>query len=116
MEEASVAVGEGSPEALAGRLLGLGPSLAIVKLGERGVVVAWDGGTARVGPVRVTVVNGLGAGDAFGGAVCHGLLAGWEPLRVVRFAAAAGAHVAARLACADAMPTVAEVTELENSS
>jgi 5-dehydro-2-deoxygluconokinase len=65
-----------------------------------------------VDPVAVEVVNGLGAGDAFGGAVCHGLLAGWDPVRVVRFAAAAGAWVAGRLACADAMPTEAEVLAL----
>jgi 5-dehydro-2-deoxygluconokinase len=75
-------------------------------------VVAWEDETARVEPVPVEVVNGLGAGDAFGGAVCHGLLAGWDPVRVVRFAAAAGAYVAARLACADAMPTEAEVLRL----
>ncbi len=31
-----------------------------------------------VPPVPVDVVNGLGAGDAFGGALCHGLLAGWD--------------------------------------
>ena len=112
LEEAAVAVGQGTPEVLARRLLNLGPELAIVKLGERGVVVAWGDETARVEPIRVDVVNGLGAGDAFGGAVCHGLLARWDPLRVVRFAAAAGAFVAARLACADAMPTAAEVLEL----
>jgi 5-dehydro-2-deoxygluconokinase len=116
LEEVSVAVGEGAPELLAQRLLKLGPELAIVKLGGRGVVVAWGERTARVDPVKVEVVNGLGAGDAFGGAVCHGLLAGWEPVRVVRFAAAAGAFVAARLACADAMPTEAEVLQLETSS
>ena len=116
LEEVSVAVGEGTPEILARRLLKLGPELAIVKLGERGVVVAWGERTARVEPVRVDVVNGLGAGDAFGGAVCHGLLAGWEPVRVVRFAAAAGAFVAARLACADAMPTEAEVMRLLESA
>ena len=112
LEEAAVAVGQGTPEVLARRLLNLGPELAIVKLGELGVVVAWGDETARVEPIRVDVVNGLGAGDAFGGAVCHGLLARWDPLRVVRFAAAAGAFVAARLACADAMPTAAEVLEL----
>ena len=32
----------------------------------------------EVPPVPVEVVNGLGAGDAFGGALCHGLLAGWD--------------------------------------
>ncbi len=112
LEEVAVAVGEASPEMVARRLLNLGPELAIVKLGGDGVVVAWSGGIARVDPVTVDVVNGLGAGDAFGGAICHGLLAGWEPVHAVRFAAAAGAHVAARLACADAMPTEAEVLRL----
>jgi 5-dehydro-2-deoxygluconokinase len=60
----------------------------------------------------VEVVNGLGAGDAFGGALCHGLLAGWPLERLMRFANAAGALVAGRLACADAMPTEDEVEEL----
>ena len=42
----------------------------------------------------VEVLNGLGAGDAFGGALCHGLLSGWELERTIRFANAAGALVA----------------------
>lgn len=110
--EAAVAVGEGSPEVQAERLLALGVELAFVKLGPEGTLVAWEGGAEGVPAVPVEVVNGLGAGDAFGGAVCHGLLAGWDPVRIARFANAAGAHVAARLACADAMPTEAEVLEL----
>jgi len=57
-------------------------------------------------------VNGLGAGDAFGGALCHGLLAGWELEPMMRFANAAGAIVASRLSCADAMPTEDEVRAL----
>jgi 5-dehydro-2-deoxygluconokinase len=66
----------------------------------------------RSAAVPVTVVNGLGAGDAFGGALCHGLLAGWELERIMRFANAAGALVASRLACADAMPDAAEVESM----
>lgn len=111
-EEVALAVGEGSPETQADRLLALGVELAFVKLGPEGTLVAWAGGAERVPAVEVEVVNGLGAGDAFGGAVCHGLLAGWDPVRIARFANAAGAHVAARLACADAMPTEAEVLDL----
>ena len=65
----------------------------------------------EVPPVPVEVVNGLGAGDAFGGALCHGLLAGWDLERVVRFANAAGAIVASRLECSTAMPTTAEVED-----
>ena len=64
-----------------------------------------------VKPFPVQVVCGLGAGDAFGGAVCHGLLSGWDPVRIVEFANIAGALVASRLMCADAMPDTREVTE-----
>jgi 5-dehydro-2-deoxygluconokinase len=63
-------------------------------------------------PFSVEILNGLGAGDAFGGALCHGLLAGWDTGAVIRFANAAGALVASRLACSDAMPTVDEVADL----
>jgi len=111
-EEASVAVGEDEPEGLAKRLLDLGLDLAVVKLGPEGVLVASSDGMERVPPVSVEVVNGLGAGDAFGAALCHGLLEGWEIGRTIRFANAAGAYVAGQLACADAMPTEAQVEEL----
>ncbi|CAM5274114.1 5-dehydro-2-deoxygluconokinase OS=Streptomyces alboniger OX=132473 GN=iolC PE=3 SV=1 [Streptomyces alboniger] len=57
----------------------------------------------------MTVLNGLGAGDAFGGALCHGLLAGWELERIMRYANAAGAIVASRLECSSAMPFPDEV-------
>jgi 5-dehydro-2-deoxygluconokinase len=59
----------------------------------------------------VEVVCGLGSGDAFGGAVCHGLLSGWDLTETVDYANAAGAVVASRLMCADDMPTVSELDE-----
>jgi 5-dehydro-2-deoxygluconokinase len=108
-EEAAVATGLDAPTEQARALLDLGPALAFVKLGSEGVIVATRDAIETVPGIPVEVVCGLGAGDAFGGAVCHGLLAGWDPARVARFANAAGAIVASRLACADAMPTVEEV-------
>ena len=93
-------------------LLELGPTLAIVKRGREGVVAATREQTLAVPPVEIDVVNGLGAGDAFGGALCHGLLAGWPVERTLRYANAAGALVASRLGCADDMPTPDEVEEL----
>jgi 5-dehydro-2-deoxygluconokinase len=112
VEECRVAVGEGDPETLAGKLRDLGVDLAIVKLGGHGVLASWDDVVDRFNPVPVRVVNGLGAGDAFGAAVCHGLLEGWDVPRTIRFANAAGAHVASRLACADEMPDEAQVEAL----
>jgi 5-dehydro-2-deoxygluconokinase len=111
-DEVEVAVGTRQPEDAAARLLQLGVELAIVKLGGDGVLVATADGMTTVPPKRVRVVCGLGAGDAFGGALCHRLLAGDPPADAVRFANAAGAIVASRLLCADAMPTEDEIREL----
>jgi 5-dehydro-2-deoxygluconokinase len=111
-QEASVVVGEGEPRELAARLLDLGVGLAIVKLGPLGVLAMTRDAEVVVPPIPVDVVNGLGAGDAFGGALVHGLLAGWPVERAVRYANAAGALVAGRLGCADDMPLAVEIEEL----
>lgn len=108
-DEVEVAVGTRDPDAAADALLELGASLAIVKRGPEGVLARTRDERIEVAPVPVDVVCGLGAGDAFGGALVHGLLEGWPLERTIRIANAAGAHVAARLACADAMPTLAEL-------
>jgi 5-dehydro-2-deoxygluconokinase len=108
-DECDTAVGVREPRAAAEALRERGVELAIVKQGPKGVVALDGDGAVEVPPVPVEVVNGLGAGDAFGGALCHGLLAGWELERTMRFCNAAGALVASRLACADAMPEEPEV-------
>ncbi len=110
--EAIPVVGDLTPADTARALLDLGAKLAIVKLGPEGVLGATETEEIVVPPIPVEVVNGLGAGDAFGGALCHGLLAGWPLERMLQFANAAGALVASRLGCADDMPTAAEVEEL----
>lgn len=110
--EVEVAVGTGDPDEAARRLLDRGVELALVKMGGAGVLVATRDGATVVPPHPVEVVCGLGAGDAFGGALVHGLLAGWDPARCAEYANAAGAVVASRLACADAMPTAAELDAL----
>ena len=107
--EVEMAVGTREAEPAAEALLALGVELAIVKLGPLGVFARDRHTSVLVPPVPVETLCGLGAGDAFGGALCHGLLAGWDLERVIRFANAAGAIVASRLACADAMPDRSEV-------
>jgi 5-dehydro-2-deoxygluconokinase len=115
LEACEIATGVREPRPCAEALLEAGVELAVVKQGPKGVLaVHRDGTTAEVPPLPVEVVNGLGAGDAFGGSLCHGLLSGWELEKTVQYANAAGAHVAARLACSSAMPTQAEVDGLLN--
>ena len=112
LDETDTAVGEREPRAAAQALRERGVELAIVKQGPKGVLADDGRELVEVPPVPVEVVNGLGAGDAFGGALCHGLLSDWDVERKMRFCNAAGALVASRLACADAMPEEHEVEEL----
>ncbi|MFD6028148.1 5-dehydro-2-deoxygluconokinase [Streptomyces griseoluteus] len=112
VDEVEIATGTREPHAAARALLDAGVELAVVKQGPKGVLaVHRDGESAEVPPLPVTVLNGLGAGDAFGGSLCHGLLEGWDLETVMRHANAAGAIVASRLECSSAMPTPDEVAE-----
>jgi 5-dehydro-2-deoxygluconokinase len=111
-EECQIAVGESNPHKAADALLDLGVELAIVKQGPRGVLGKTKHSSVTVLPNEVDVVNGLGAGDSFGGSLIHGLLRNWPLEKTLRYANAAGAIVASRLECSTAMPTAAEVAEL----
>ncbi|MFI2432309.1 5-dehydro-2-deoxygluconokinase [Streptomyces sp. NPDC018693] len=110
LDEVEVATGERDPHSAARALLDAGVELAVVKQGPKGVLaVNSKGESAEVPPLPVNVLNGLGAGDAFGGSLCHGLLAGWDLEKIMRHANAAGAIVASRLECSSAMPTPTEI-------
>ncbi|MEN9748168.1 MAG: hypothetical protein RLZZ603_860 [Actinomycetota bacterium] len=111
-EECEVAVGETEPMRAADALLERGVELAIVKQGPKGVLAKTKDECVEVPPYFVDVVNGLGAGDSFGGALCHGLLQGWGLERILKFANVAGAIVAGRLECSTAMPSTDEVEEI----
>lgn len=111
LEECRIVTGATTPAAAADALLAAGARLAIVKLGEDGVLAATAESREFAPPISVTVANGLGAGDAFGGALCHGLLEGWPLDRVLAAANAAGALVASRRGCSTAMPSRAELEE-----
>ena len=110
--ECAIAVGTEDPDAAADRLLERGLTGAVEKLGGDGALVATPTERQRVSAVPVAVVCGLGAGDAFGGALCHGLLSGWSLVESARYGNAAGAIVAGRLMCADDMPTAGEIDAL----
>ena len=112
-EECAVAVGETDPDAAADALLDAGVELAVVKRGADGVLAKTRSGErVESPPIPITPLNGLGAGDSFGGSLCHGLLAGWPLADVLHRANAGGAIVASRLECSTAMPTAVEIETL----
>jgi 5-dehydro-2-deoxygluconokinase len=112
LDEVEMAVDSRDPDVAADRLLELGIHTAVVKLGPRGVLAKTQHERVEVPPHHIEVVNGLGAGDAFGGAFCHGVLSKWPLEETIRYANVAGAIVASRLACSDAMPTSREIEDL----
>ena len=104
--ECQVALGISDPNAAADDLLIRGVRLAIVKMGGDGVLLATKDERIVIEPLSIKLVCGLGAGDAFGGALVHGLLSGWSLKQIGEFANAAGAYLASELMCSDAMPTI----------
>ncbi|WOP19230.1 5-dehydro-2-deoxygluconokinase [Raineyella sp. LH-20] len=111
-EECRIAVGETEPERAADALLERGVEIAVVKQGPLGTLAKTRDERVVVPVTPVQVCNGLGAGDSFGGALCHALLEGWDLAKAVSFASTAGAIVASRLECSTAMATEQEVLDL----
>lgn len=111
-EECATAVGDGTPDDQADRLLEAGVKIAVVKMGANGVMAKTATERIVSAPVPVETANGLGAGDSFGGAFTHGIISGWPLQQVLDFANAAGAIVASQIACSEAMPVETEVKAL----
>jgi 5-dehydro-2-deoxygluconokinase len=112
LEECEVALGTTTALEAADALLAAGVKLAIIKLGAEGVLMKSAQQMIVIPPHPVEVVCGLGSGDAFGAAVCYGLINDWDLEKIGTFANASGALVATRLTCADAMPTVSELEKM----
>ncbi|MBO0878378.1 MAG: sugar kinase, partial [Pseudonocardia sp.] len=64
-DEGRLVVDVDAPEKLAAELAALGPAEVLVKLGERGAAAHIDGGAYPVPSRPVTVLDPVGAGDAF---------------------------------------------------
>ena len=109
LEECKLATSESDPDRVANAFLDKGAEIAVVKMGPKGVLAKSHNETVIKLPHPIKVLNGLGAGDSFGGAFCYGLLEGWNLDRVITFANMAGAINASRSDCSTAMPTTQEV-------
>ncbi|WP_347349955.1 5-dehydro-2-deoxygluconokinase [Intrasporangium sp.] len=110
--ECAMVTGKADAWAAAEALFAHGLELVIVKRGRLGVLAMSREAQVEVPAFPTEVVSGLGSSDAFGGALVHGLLSGWDLRRMLSFASIAGAIVASRAEASTAMPTAAEVDRL----
>ncbi len=83
-------------EEAANALIGLGANDVVLTLGESGCLVVAGGRSAHVPAVPVDVVDTVGAGDAFNGALAVALAEGKSLLDAARWACAAGAFAVTR--------------------
>jgi 2-dehydro-3-deoxygluconokinase len=78
LEEGNLLFGTDSPEALAEAI----GTNVVIRVGERGALVAEGGRLVEVSPTRLEdVVDEVGAGDGFAAGFAYGLLQGWPPAR-----------------------------------
>ncbi|MBR9853915.1 MAG: 5-dehydro-2-deoxygluconokinase [Algicola sp.] len=90
-------------------LLSSGVEILLVKRGADGVsIYSKDGSRQDVPGFKVSVLNVLGAGDAFAGGFLYGLLQGWDLYKSCRMGNASGAQVVTKKGCANFMPTLEE--------
>ncbi|MFF8812413.1 sugar kinase [Streptomyces pactum] len=118
-EEAALLLGRTPPgeptvsdgKELAAALCALGPDTAVVKLGALGAVAAHEGALVHEPARPVTVVDAVGAGDAFAGGYLAELLRGLPPVQSLRTGNALGAAVSATAGDWEGLPTRAELAD-----
>jgi 5-dehydro-2-deoxygluconokinase len=86
-----------------------GAQIAVYKMGERGAITITPQGEIATGIYRTQALKPTGAGDSFMGGFVSGLSEGLSVRDAVLRGSAAAAMVVARVGCAPAMPTRAEL-------
>ena len=86
-----------------------GARIAVYKMGEKGAVTITPEGETATGIFPTRALKPTGAGDSFMGGFVSGLAAGLDVRDAVLQGSAAAAMVVARVGCAPAMPTRAEL-------
>ncbi|MEM8851453.1 MAG: 5-dehydro-2-deoxygluconokinase [Pseudomonadota bacterium] len=92
-------------------LVASGAKIAVYKMGEAGAITITPQGELRTGIYRTDALKPTGAGDSFLGAFVAGLADGLTIEDAVLQGSAAAAMVVARVGCAPAMPTRAELDD-----
>jgi len=91
LDEARILTGHADAERAARALEALGPRQVLITLGERGCLARIDGTAFEVPAAAVTVVDTVGAGDAFVAGYLAELIAGEPPAQRLATAVSAGA-------------------------
>ena len=111
-EEAAMLTGEREPEKMAARLLGMGPKVVALKMGEKGCYVADREGAFSVPPYAVEAVDSTGAGDAFVAGFVTGVVKGLGLRGCAEMGNAVGALCVTRVGTTPGLPGLKAVGDL----
>ncbi len=92
-------------------LVANGAAIAVYKMGEKGAITITPEGEIETGIYRTEALKPTGAGDSFMGGFVSGLADGLSVRDAVLQGSASAAMVVARVGCAPAMPTRAELDQ-----
>jgi sugar/nucleoside kinase (ribokinase family) len=107
-DEARELTGETDPARQTSRFLSSGCGAVVITRGGKGALYRSLALCLEADAYPVEFVDGSGSGDAFAAGCILGLLEGWDPPAMLRFASALGASACARLGCTTGVFTRAE--------
>lgn len=108
--EGACITGKNTPEAAAEILRAAGPSIVVVKQGDKGSWISTESKSFAQPAVCVgQLVDSIGAGDAFGASFLTGLLKKWDIKKVAEFAATVAGFTVTGIGGTSGMPAMDEV-------
>ena len=109
LDDVATLYGIEEPNALIDRILAMGPKVVVLKMGDKGCIVADKITRTLIKPHPCKPVDATGAGDTFGGTFVARLAAGDVPVVAARYANAAAALSTQGYGAVAPIPRAAEV-------
>ncbi|MBM31781.1 MAG: ribokinase [Chloroflexi bacterium] len=91
------------------KIRSLGPLFVIITLGEKGCVLISDQGKVHIDTPKVNVVNSVGAGDCFNGALAIGIKNGLSIIESIKFANKSASISVSKGGVQESMPYFKEI-------
>lgn len=110
-EEAKHYTGRDTPEEIADFYLQYGVEIAVIKLGEQGILAKTKNETVRLPAYSVPVVDTTGAGDAACGGFLYGYLSGYSLRQCAELANAVGALTVQVMGGSNGVQSLAQVQQ-----
>ena len=114
-EEAALVVGDGSVEKVTKALVALGPRQVVLKRGGEGAYAVIDGETATAPALKVSLIDPVGAGDAFVAGYLSALLDGLGPAERLRRGNVCGAFAVSVSGDWEGLPRRSELATMDGT-